>query len=90
MDHAVCGLQEVSVTTLRAWARATSFAADLASREELVHALDHFRAIGDATHGYATAGNMIGIDARCAEEIHDELAHRDGSGVSEPGGRVNS
>lgn len=90
MDHTVCALQEISIKTLRAWARAISFAADLASQEELAHALDHFRAIQDATYGHATAGNLIGIDARCAEEIHDELARRDGSAVSQPRGSVTS
>ncbi len=87
-NHDVCGLTDISVKTLRAWARAVSFAADQASREELLHALAHFRTVREATYGHATAGNPIGIDARCAEELEDELAHR--SGTSRPASRVPS
>ncbi|MBU4216192.1 MAG: hypothetical protein KJ792_16270 [Actinobacteria bacterium] len=71
IEHEVCGLAEVDVRTLRAWARATAFglAAGPVPKDELIHAVEHFTTIRKAT-GHP----LCGIDASCLEMLHDELA----------------
>ena len=66
-----CELSEISVRMLRAWARCIAFAADLASHDELLHAVEHFRLIMNASGGV-----LMGIDAKCLDMLHDELAWR--------------
>lgn len=69
--HEVCELTVVDVVALRRWARATSFAADLATRAELVHALEHLevaRLEGDQGDS---------VDQRCHDTITTELLRRE-------------
>lgn len=75
IDHEVCELSEISIRTLRAWARVVALAADLSSREELVHGIEHFQLVKNASG----APNLVGIDATCNDMLHRELAHRDGA-----------
>lgn len=69
--HEVCTLTVVDVLSLRRWARATSFAADLATKAELVHALEHLEV------ARLEGGQGDSVDQRCHDTLTTELLRRE-------------
>lgn len=70
-DHEVCQFTtDINVGVLRAWARAVTFAADVATPAELAHAVVHFEQITAAT------GQLDQVDQACLETLRDELSRR--------------
>lgn len=74
-DHEVCGIakSEIDMRVLGAWAGCIAFASDLASYDELMHAIEHFHLIRNAQFGY-----LGDIDSMCLGNVHEELAYRVG------------